>query len=588
MSRGTLEWRVGRAAHRGVVSFGFLLLAAGPAGAQGSGGGRVPLAEPRDADGAEVASAAADIPEDDVPEKEGSGESPEAASPCGGPCEGDRSCAHEAARCHRERGAPREALSVLKKALQAHPDDGALVRHLALAYLEADNEMWALRKLMTHLESAPGDLESRTWAVWLLAQQGDTRRARQVLEAAPQVSPGPLAQRVKLLEAALLDLEGEPERASDALEVVLERSMPLHPQDATLLSHLRRRIRGDDGRPLSARVLASGGYTTNAVQGTPEEAGVEAGDETASPLFELDALGRWEPWLHPRLRPWSSARVRLLAPTASHAWVHGYLNASGQVGGEWGAADGTRLRLSYSGTHLLLPDRWFMEAHRGELLLNLSPRVQIFGGGGRRIYKRLSRTRWEADGGLGVFQPLGGGWSLTGIAIGRWYEARNPGWSGYGASALARIVAPLPRDGMVKSRAVLGWDRYPRSAESYYPVSDPREDLQLRLELGPWTGGRKGVRLGLTYTFNRRWSSLSQQLALEDSEDDPAYTDHRLLVQVRWSGGADPRVPPEAPVPEDSPIWSYGLGADGDSGLDRIEDLLQQEDSARRGSSCVD
>ncbi|MBT3222893.1 MAG: hypothetical protein HN348_27770 [Proteobacteria bacterium] len=220
--------------------------------------------------------------------------------------------------------------------------------------------------------------------------------------------------------------------------------------------------------------------------------------------------------------------------------------------------------------------RAFMEAHRAELEFFPVSQVQAFLGFGRRIYRELPRTRTELDGGLATMVALKGGWNLTGVAAGRYYRARHIAFDGFGLTGLVRVVVPLPKEAMLKVRPMLVVDHYSKSA-SFYGSEVPRRDTMGKLRVGLWTPPLAGMRGGVTYSLGGRKSTIANY----------TYTDHRLLFELRWDGSWDPFAP-RVLEPTDHIVLPYGIGTEHESGLDRVQDLLRQEDSARRGSSCVD
>ncbi len=501
---------------------------------------------------------------------------------CGGPCGEDVPCALATGRCLLDGEAWPEALEVLKAARPAASgaEAGTLARLLSLAYAGTGNATWARRVLAERVQSDPSDAETRTWAAWRALDEGDLVGARAWLTGAS--ATGPLGEREVLLQAALAEVDG---RRGEAADLLRRPVASLLPGDDALRTEVRRRVLGDSGEPFSARIQASAGYTTNAVQSAPQDPGGEADEDPASPVGSLDAVVRWEPWASPTLRPVAEARVKSLVPVveATSAW----LDLGGRAGMEAGPPTGTRGRLLYSvellgvnngdpppgteddGTH---PGRrWYMEAHRAEAEVDLGPRIQVFGGAGHRSYRLTSRTRNEADGGAALVVPLAGGWNLTGVLSGRVQRARLPDWDLVGGSALLRVAAPLPGSGLLLARGLILVDRYPDHPEG-------RDDLTWGLQVAPWTRPLGDVRWGLSWTLTDRRSTV----------DTWSYVDHRFLLEARWQPSWGHRPAPVAPVgPEYVPL-PYGLGSASDTGLDRVQDLLRQEDSARRGSSCVD
>lgn len=524
-----------------------------------------------------------------------------AAPPCGGPCGDDVACGLEQGRCLVERGDWPGALEVLKgyRSVPLSPPQASLAaRLLSSAYQGAGNQVWARRVLVDQVVADPSDLDTRTWAAWVAMQQGDVLQARQLLSI-PVPDQGPLAQRLRLLQAALAAAEGRPDVAGTVLE---GPAAALAPGDEILRQEVRRRVSGDPREPFSARIQGSGGYSSNPVQSAPQDLGT-VGQEAGSPVVLLDGVLRYEPAAHTWIRPTAEARVKGLLPfteaTRSSAWLDlagrggmevGRLPSGLHTPKEGGMGD-SRVRLLYSyellgvnsgdAYHSTAPapqvggwpgQRWYMEAHRGELEADLGSRFQVFGGAGRRIYREMGRTRTEGDGGLALAVPFAEGWNFTGILSGRLQDARSSDWDLWGGTALMRVAAPLPGANLLLVRGMVLGDRYDASNP------EGRRDLTGSLQVAPWTRSIHGVRYGASWTWTDRQSSVS----------DWSYTDHRVLLEARWQPSWGSRKAPLAPVPSDFLPLPYGLERASDGGLDRVQDLLRQEDSARRGSSCAD
>ncbi len=462
-------------------------------------------------------------------------------------------------------------------ASQPLPPEDVLRLH-ARAYLEQGNRLWALKILLEAVEAAPHDLETRTWAIWLLIQDGDLRRAQHLLDTAVVPPEGPLAGRVALLDAAMARVQGDEASATAIVEEIGDRERELFAEDLPFFDDLRRSLTGNPGHPLGGRVLLGGGYTSNAIQSAPQDAGAGL-DGAGSALLAADGVIRAEPWVSPHARPLAEGRIKALAPLGEVARGLGYVDLAGRAGGEFGPTDGFRLRLLYSYEILALRDSgWSMVAHRGELEADVAGGLQVFVGAGRRIYTHLPRTRTEVDGGVAAVLPLGRGWNLTGVAAGRVQQARNEAFHDRGLTGLVRLRVPLPHDAMIKARVLGSVDVFPHS-EAYYGLV--RRDAMLRVEAGPWTPPVEGWRIGAVYSLTHRNSSV------DNATDTFSYTDHRILLQFRWEGSLDPRRPRRARPGRGHQALPYGL-AEEDSGLERIQDLLRQEDGARRGSQCVD
>jgi len=371
--------------------------------------------------------------------------------------------------------------------------------------------------------------------------------------------------------------------AADLLASVKRGTPTLYPEDLVLQRSLRSQVLGDPGYPWSARLWLTAGYSSNATETSPQSEGGEGSKGSA--IIALDVVVRHEPWTSRWARPHTEARFKTQVPTSASNFA--YADIAVRAGAELGGTEGVRARLLYSfellgdntGDAYTTAPRLFMEAHRGEVEVDLLPEVQLFGGGGRRLYRRLDRTRSELDGGVALVKGWPGGWNLTGIVAGRWQWARHPDWNVVGGTALVRTAFPLPAGAMFKARVMVLRDVYPDHALS-------RGDWTFRSQAGPWSPSLGGWRLGLTYGVNNRWTSGDWG----PSADPYSYTrpDHRVLIEVRrqdaWDGGSAW----VAEVPNHQLPPPYELTAEVDTGLDRVQDLLRQEDSARRGSSCVD
>jgi hypothetical protein len=479
-------------------------------------------------------------------------------------------------------------------ALAEPPDPGHQARAQAAAYLEQGNTLWAAKTLLERVQAAPDDAESRAWAAWVLLQDGDTYRAQRLLDAAPSSEESPAAARLALLQVALHQLAEQPDKAEPLL-AELRREPALYGEDRAMLASMRQQILGDRGEPVSARVQLSGGYASNVVGSAPQDTGSgRKGDrEAQAPVATVDAVLRFEPWTSPMVRPVAELRAKGSSPFTAETAAFGYITSGARAGVELGPAAGTRARLMYAPELMGLrgdPDPealavgeepleggWIMETHRGDLEIDLGPTVQLFGGGGRRIYSELPRTRTELDLGGAWVVPLGKGWNIAALATGRKHWARHPGWDAHGATGLLRVAAPLPGDHMVKLLSMVTWDSWP-DYQQWEPTVLERTDVAARLQVGPWTRSLDGWRFGLTYNLASRASSV-------DAYD---YTDHRALLEVRWQGGGNPGAPAAAAVGPSHQPMPWGLDDGGDLGLDRVQDLLRQEDSARRGSSCAE
>jgi hypothetical protein len=292
--------------------------------------------------------------------------------------------------------------------------------------------------------------------------------------------------------------------------------------------------------------------------------------------LRLDLEPRWGK----RLRPSLGLSLRGLVLTAEAVSDYTYF--------DFGVRPGLRLgpvTVFYAGQLFLLQGsdvytegesrRWFYETHRAELEWLPRPWLSVWGGGGRSIFRELPRTRTEVDAGLGLLGVFGR-WRLLGGLSLRNHQATHAAYDLWGATLIGsvnRSLGPL----WFRTRLVLSFDIYPQS-EGYFEAGTSRRDLLVKAAAELWTRPWHGVRAGLSYEVSDRLSSAGAY----------AYVDHRPLIRLSWSLDWDPWLPRVAASGGDHVAIPYGAASAG-GGLEeeRIQDLLRQEDAARRGSSCL-
>jgi hypothetical protein len=311
-------------------------------------------------------------------------------------------------------------------------------------------------------------------------------------------------------------------------------------------------------------------------------------EETGSPALLVDGGLELEAPVDWPVLPLLELGLRSLVLSADRVSDFTYAELTARPGVRIGT-----LRLFYRGSLFLLRGgdvytggdgpRWYYEAHRAELEWEPRPWLTVWGGAGRSIFREQVRTRTELDGGAAVALGLGRGRLLAGLS-GRVHRARHDAYNLWGGTLLASFSHPLgPLSG--RARFIAGLDLYP-SSEGYFPNAEglvepdtERRDLLVKGAVELWSPRWSGARLGLSYEVSHRTSTASAY----------DYTDHRVMARVSWTLDFDPWAPDEASGDPSHVELPYGV-ADDEEHLDeeRIQDLLRQEDAARRGSSCID
>jgi hypothetical protein len=497
-------------------------------------------------------------------------------------CAGEIDCEVEVVDCLIKAGRTREAVKHVKPLAKAHPDQPAFVHLLARAYLADKNPFWAQRTLQK-----AQDCTSRSWLVWVHIQNGDLDLAKEALavEGCPRDAAD--KSRWHLLETFLARTQEDHARAFWTIGKV-HKADEIYAEDERLWLFLRGAEDPGWIEPLSFRMELAGGYTSNSKGGSPTDPG-RSGSQSA--LLRMDLFGRLVWPVTRLLRPTLEAGVKGHGITAETDGARklSYLEVHARPGIIWGTKF-PRLILGYKVDYLVLNQdlekkRRFFEAHRGEIEFETG-RMTYFAGAGRRIYHENGRTRFEIDGGLGgSFMLFGRARMLAAFSL-RYYDAVGDPYDQIGSTGLLVSRINVGAGLVARLGVTLGVDYYHNSGGELgalaYGTDQKRFDVLTKLSAGLWSPMWMGARAGLSYEFSYRESTA-------DELDDYNYNEHRLLLKIRWTIDLNPWAP-QVVETKGRVALDYGLSEQAGAGLEeeRIQDLLRQDEAARRGSSCVD
>ena len=523
------------------------------------------------------------------------------ASSCRTRCQ-DASCLITAGRCLLESGEARQARDLLKRARAQHPGHAELDLLLARAYWEMGNRVWARRVLLNARMTRPGDCQVRSWLIWLHLQQAELEQAEGLLGERGCPQEGAMRGRWRLLRATLARFRRDPRGAREHVEQVHEMGT-LYEDDQDLLERLTAYALPRRPPPISLRVELGGGYSSNGLMSNPA-AVTSLGEaaRTGSPLMTLEMMIMMNPPWGRRVRPVLELGMRSLlllgrSAVAEHSPLTPYDHSFVALHLRPGLALGS-LRLYYAGQLFLLTGddrygdgpRWFYETHRGELEWEPLPWLTLWGGAGHSSFREQVRSRAELDGGGGLggtvwrFRLLGGAslrkhWAPQHQLL----DSRDVvrAYSLWGGSLISSATLPMSYLSL-RVRFVISFDIHHDSAGYFKdkqgdPVPEDRRDLLLKGGGELWSPGWHGLRLGLSYEVSHRRSTV-------DAYD---YVDHRGLLRLRWRLSLDPWKPGRAAAGPGHVHLPRGATRAVRLEDERIQDLLRQEDAARRGSSCI-
>ena len=473
------------------------------------------------------------------------------------------------------------ALGLLKDAVGRSPLDGDLVVALGAAYLKAGNAFWAIRTLSQRVADAPDDCAARAWLAWAYLGQAGLDAAMEASEL-PQCPP-PDRARLAMVRALVAGARGDRDRAVAAIREA-RASAQMWPSDRLAFTRVTRTALPDSLPELAWRLEVGAGYTSNALLGSPTDPASGSVLEGRTALSQGDLWLRFAPWVHTWVRPALEIQAKATGFLADSVRGLSWFDLTGRLGVSVGKVL-PRVLLAWRPEWLLLSqgDRydegpvWYFAAHRAEVEFEAAPWLVVFAGAGHRQFRETARTRFEADLGLGGRAGLAPPLTLLWAFTGRVYRANASAWNLWGASALLSLQGRLPHGLLAKAGLSGSVDAYPDSA-GYGPWGgnpDSRRDVLLKPGLSIWSPSWAGVRVGVQYDFSWRDSTL----AAYDFED------HRATVRLVWTGDAEVLVPGPG---TGKPILDLPWGGGGvDEGMERIQDLLRQDEQVQRSSSCV-
>ena len=493
------------------------------------------------------------------------------------------SCVISEGAVYLEQHQPNKTLKFLKQYRTTYPDSGILTRMMASAYLQKNNHFWAIKTLTDWLTKHPEDCETRILQGWVYLLQAGMEGARAALDPADstgscETAEGALLTRL-LMVKAFLEFNEESKEATETILQALEQEK-VYPSDSKTLRLISDMILSQELSELNWRTDITGGYTTNALMGAPNDAGLTQ-VKPESPFFAADLWLQYAPFLGSFIRPSLEFQFKGTRYNSGDVSELSSLTLSGRAGIVLTALP-SRLFIGYRPEFLLLGKGdqytpgpiWYLGAHRGEIEYELSSWLLVFIGAGRRDFNEIARTRTEFDGGVGGALsfgklPLSAIWALNF----KDHIADKADLDMIGVGALVSLSLRLPKKIRVKLTGSFYADWYPESAEYYENIK--REETLFRVGLATWSPPLWGISAGLHYEFSTKNSTIDQY----------TFEDHRVFLKLRWTGRTNFGHPIIADE-DTQPAIEWGLSEDENSSGERLQDLLRQDEPINQSCGC--
>lgn len=455
---------------------------------------------------------------------------------------------------------------------------------LAKAYLEDNNEFWAIKTLVARLETAPDDCEARTWLAWTHLKLANIDLARDALNHHSCRRAGPFATRAMILHALITDAEKNRDDARAELSSARNQARAF-PKDRRALDAFSRLMDGERLPEVAWQAEVRRGYTTNALLGSPVDPS-DAGTKTGSSFFQANAWARFSPDMRYVIRPSLELQTRVFSLFQSDVRAQSFVNPTGRVGvyvGERIPRVFVGWRPDYvrvSGGDRFAPGPlWYAGANRGEVEVEATPWLLIFAGAGRREYRPIARNRNELDGGVGGQWSLSNRWALLWALSARSHWSDSDVYDLVGATAITSLQHVFDGGWRARLGATIAGDYFPASDGYFGPdATTIRTDRFWKLSSMFQSPSWMGLRTGVAYDYSLRDST------------SPAYdfTDHRFAMVISWSGEQNLSGPSST---KQSPVADLEWGVHGGTApvQERVQELLRQdEQTLQRSCGCAE
>lgn len=479
------------------------------------------------------------------------------------------------------KGQVEAAQELLSRWVEQHPSSELIATARAELYLAAENPFWALKILSEYQAAHPPACEARLFAVRVQVEQANLEQAEELLKEGGCEQPDAIRVRGLLLQAEIAELRDQAVQAKQLVaeaEAIKER----YEEDDDRLAVLERSY-DPHRQPLWTFAFDAGlGYASTGLGQAPLEiATTRPTQGSAIGVVNLSARALWpKPGI---VRPLAELELLAVEEFNDNTRDLSLQQPALRVGAQFGRKI-PRLEVTY-GFDFVNFDRggdeaggFYSSAHRGAYRFELGHHFVSFGQVGYRQFRDERMTRVESEQGLRKQFDLS---DTLGLGLGtalRVYRAEHQAFDQVGLTGFAALSIQAPKGYSIQQSLSVAADRFPQSAGFYALGAPHRSEVQLRAKMALVSPERAGVRLSLSYEYDKRDSNVG---AYE-------WSDHRTLLSLSYRTNHDEwrarRIGPEGRVPmrheKETPVAV-------EPETRSVREVLRQDEELRRNSSCL-
>lgn len=476
-----------------------------------------------------------------------------------------------------------QARELLRRMAALQPKSELLALARADAYLNDKNPFWALKILSEFMAANPPACAAHALAARVHIQQANLDQAEQLLDTPDCEQPEESKLRFLLLKAQIAELRGN----RTAAEAQVKQAAALHhryEEDDDLLQQLQAAYNPYRQPAISWTLDLAGGGTSYGLAGVPVDLAAPRG-LGGSALLAVDLSVRALFSQQTSLRTFVDAELKATQLLAAPNRGLSTRQPTVRVGLMLGRGQPTLLAAyAYDlvdiqgGSVGVAGPRIDSEGHRVEYQLRIAPWATATGNVGGRLFEDADRTRFESDHGIVANVNLAQNVRLMLGASGHVYKAQRRVYDQAGAAGFLGLDISVVKGFELRETLSLNGDVFPASRGFFDPLrNQQREDLLVRVGTELWSPETHGLRFGMGYAYTNRNSTAN----------DFDYADHRAMLHLQWQADSDQLSTQRISKQGRIPIRYDDRDAKAASQPIEVREILKQDETIRRSSSCL-